>query len=472
MHSRSIPGLFPLLLTLAPVAAQTRHVVDASGKVGKFKTISAAIATAKSGDFIQVENGQYNENLLIDGKALTIYSASGDPSRVIVSRLSWNGLTIRNHPARSTTRLTGFTILAAYYNAAMAIRVENGAGDIVLDKVHTDAVWEFYNHKGSVFASSCRLRAPNRLAKHILSIEYVTHASFHSCLLTGRLYSGYLTTSGAPGVLVDTSSVEFTGCSMRGGEDTITVQYYPPGPGLLLMNSKARLTGTAQDIIQSGASFASVCASGIVLNNSTLDWSGVTIKNNGGTCPAIRVGPISRATKVAPPHREGTPHGSDPARAGPGDRHHGLASWILVDVPGFGHRACQHSPRTGRGRPGSGGLLGARARFERACPIQPGPARAAAELHRAALRHPVPRPGHPRGADAVDAVRGDRQSLSIRESRRPAASTVRLRPLQRPGARRHRALARGDEPPGERGAICPAWAAILAKFVEAKTTAT
>jgi hypothetical protein len=88
----ALPSCVLFLTSAVPSAAQALFVVAANGS-GTHTTIQAAVNAAASGDFVEVRSGAYMEDVTIDGKGLTLVSASQAKPTIR------GVLTLRNLPA-------------------------------------------------------------------------------------------------------------------------------------------------------------------------------------------------------------------------------------------------------------------------------------------------------------------------------------------------------------------------------------
>lgn len=109
--SRPLFALTLILIVTLPVSAATTWTVDDSGGED-FTTISAAVAAAVDGDTIEVYDGTYNENIIVN-KELTITAASGNSP--IVDGGSGACFGIYKAAGLSNVTIEGFEIQNATY---------------------------------------------------------------------------------------------------------------------------------------------------------------------------------------------------------------------------------------------------------------------------------------------------------------------------------------------------------------------
>lgn len=102
-------------------------LVDGAGN-GECMTIQEAIDTVEAGSVIEIADGTYQENLVIDNKILTIQSQSGDPEDVIIDANSADrGIYVSNMEGSGTVKLNGLTVENGYSTAGAGMYVYNGA---------------------------------------------------------------------------------------------------------------------------------------------------------------------------------------------------------------------------------------------------------------------------------------------------------------------------------------------------------
>lgn len=154
----------PMLLSLPCILLQTTlgfattHTVSPDGG-GDFPTIQAAVDAALDGDVIELASGVFtgngNRDVSIDSKAITVRSASGDPSLCI---LDCGGPT-EDHRAFEivgvidiTTVLSGFTVANGRANEGGAIYCAVGTSPVIQECVFTAC--EATGSGGAIFSDS------------------------------------------------------------------------------------------------------------------------------------------------------------------------------------------------------------------------------------------------------------------------------------------------------------------------------
>lgn len=121
--SGSIRTRMALILTFVIALAATANAaticVNPKGALGCFKTISSAVAAAKSGDVILVSRGTYSESIWI-GKSLSLIGAGRDRTIIDATGLS-NGIYIDglDNPGLSEVVISGFTIKNANFEGIL-----------------------------------------------------------------------------------------------------------------------------------------------------------------------------------------------------------------------------------------------------------------------------------------------------------------------------------------------------------------
>lgn len=114
-----------LVLAAAPAAAADRLVPS------QYATVQAAIDAAANGDAIVVSPGTYRENLVVDGKNVTIRSLSGDPADTILdgsgASTSSGGEATVAFVGNSRATIGGLTIKGGNgYNATYCVHTGGG----------------------------------------------------------------------------------------------------------------------------------------------------------------------------------------------------------------------------------------------------------------------------------------------------------------------------------------------------------
>lgn len=207
------------LTTGAASAAQTRLlVVDAAGGPGvDHRSVQAAVLAAAEADIVLVRPGIYDEDVVIEGKALTLLGTAG-PSRPVIG-----GLQVRGTAAGSDVSVRGLSVLLDSFSA---LRVEGCAGKVWLEELHvdTDPSANFSSGMGiedsaAVVLTRCALAAPHATFATGLSVTRSTVQLFHTSL-TGADSDDQLFEHGFEGgaaLLVEDGRVFGAGGTLAGG---------------------------------------------------------------------------------------------------------------------------------------------------------------------------------------------------------------------------------------------------------------
>lgn len=280
-----------LALGASPLAGQG-IVVDPVN--GPYKTISAALAVAKDTDVIRVKKGVYAENLTLNGRAANVISIAASSTDVVLRATTpWStALTIRNHPAGSTSRFARMVIDngSPSTQGTDAVSTDQSAGHIVFEECQSTSRWSFRNHRGTVSLTRCVIR-PLHWGDYVLLLDGIDLAFLHQCRLE-PLYtnSAWVISTIFPGTVINQSTVELCRCNLRGTHwSSLTVHYVGGGPALNLTDSTCRISGLGTDAIVGGDGLVNCMSarcrqggSGIVALRSTVTISSVRVAAGAG----------------------------------------------------------------------------------------------------------------------------------------------------------------------------------------------
>ena len=129
-----LPALMAGLLLATPLAAEDVHVVDASGGSGAdFITIQAAIDAAAGGDIVLVRPGTYVEDVVIDGKSLTLIGDAASQEDVVVANLL-----VRNVGSGDAVAIRRLLLEGGSVIEAASLRIEDCEGAVWVEEVRVD----------------------------------------------------------------------------------------------------------------------------------------------------------------------------------------------------------------------------------------------------------------------------------------------------------------------------------------------
>ncbi len=139
MKKQAVLVLTVFVMTLFSVAPFTTHAAtctdaDADGLwsvaadgTGECSTIQDAVDSAEDGAVIQLEDGTYDEEVVIDGKYLTIQGNASDNSAVVIdTNYLYRPFTFENADT-GTSLLQNLTITQANSDTGGAVYVYNAA---------------------------------------------------------------------------------------------------------------------------------------------------------------------------------------------------------------------------------------------------------------------------------------------------------------------------------------------------------
>jgi hypothetical protein len=356
----SLALLVAALLAPAPCAAT--HIVDPTGRLGPFRTIQQALSFARDGDTVLIAPAHYDEKLKVTGKALTILGLGQTGRDVVIGNRLFGDpqpplLTIENHPAGKTTRIARIflgSLISWVIGDAAGVRVAGGAGMIVFDEATSTQRWEAVDFRGRLSMSRCSgfsNESPvGPASAGGLNLTRVDLAVVQECWFGSRIQgTPYSWWNGGPGLVARLTTLEIHGSSVVGGPegwDHVNQVAGNAGHGLVLIDAVVRVTGLAKHAISGGGTRTTGGGhggSGAILTNSTLEYSGATVKAGPGTFvdPAIQRDARSTVTMVSPaapflsqelPFRFGLSTSIDVV-AQPGRASVTLLCWRLAYVP-------------------------------------------------------------------------------------------------------------------------------------------
>lgn len=137
MIRKSLPLSLVLILTViaSPAMFAATRCVNQNGSHGCYRTISGAVAVSNSGDIIQVDEGTYNEDVVIS-KSLSLVGQNRHNTVIEASGLA-HGININGHdnPGLSHVIVTGFTVQNANFSG---ILVSNASAITIANNIVRD----------------------------------------------------------------------------------------------------------------------------------------------------------------------------------------------------------------------------------------------------------------------------------------------------------------------------------------------
>ncbi|MFQ5507536.1 MAG: hypothetical protein ACE5F1_22460, partial [Planctomycetota bacterium] len=249
----------------------------------------------------------YQEHVKIDKKALVVYGTGLGPRDVLIHEKTISALpavlTISNHPTGQATRIANLSIGKRTFllpGGPVGVDIQQGSGEIVLDHVIAIRRFRVLGFKGNVLLAHCEGRGaffdkiPRRLdGAPGLEVQGVPAMILNSCTFTGDQGEpsfGGNEGKGGPGVHATGTTLEIVHPRILGGKGVvggIGNTGSDGGPGLVLIDSKARVSGIAADFVRGGDAPAPRFAhpkggAGAELTRSTLEHSGVVLAGGGG----------------------------------------------------------------------------------------------------------------------------------------------------------------------------------------------
>ena len=265
-------------------------VVDVTGQAGPYKTIMSAVNVAQSGDQIRIHPGDYQEFVVVDGKAITLLGVGKKASEVVVSGSSivFRGtmLTIKNLPKGGRMVVSRISLGGplSIFLSPRGFVIENSAGEIAIEELVSKLPNSCSNVAGTVAIHRCELSTAlsgGASGGSVLNLANVQLSLIQSSSLKNT-WSGlgpHCTGLTAANTALDISGSVFLGAY---GAQGIGPLVYSGGHGIWLDGCTAFLRGSAKDTVTGGSApigMGSPADGGdaIHMNNSKLSWSGVTM---------------------------------------------------------------------------------------------------------------------------------------------------------------------------------------------------
>ena len=232
----ALAPLSALVLTVSSISAQDVYVVDqADGPGTDFTTLSAAVSTVLDGDFLLVRAGTYNEELVLDGKGLTIQAEVGalvEVERTIIRNLSSSQqAAVRGIGWKDTNQVN--------------LEISDNLGPVWIEEATASTA--FFNWWGGAIVDSKAvvLRRCTFSETPSMGSDPVPQPGLHIVRSEVALYggsaigaiSGGIGIDGAPGVEVEDSSVTLYDYVAQGGAGSTGGLGNPGGnggPGILI----------------------------------------------------------------------------------------------------------------------------------------------------------------------------------------------------------------------------------------------
>ncbi len=103
-----------VVCALVSVTSSSAHAAGATLSVpSRYRTITAAIAAARSGDTVLVAPGTYRENITISGKYVKVKASSSNPAQTVIAGNSGRSpVMFQNVPSSGGASLQGFRIVS------------------------------------------------------------------------------------------------------------------------------------------------------------------------------------------------------------------------------------------------------------------------------------------------------------------------------------------------------------------------
>jgi hypothetical protein len=216
-----------------PALAQAVHVVDTNGGSGfTHTTITAAVTAASDGDFILVRRGFYSEEVVLDGKGLTIQAETENGSIVGVERTI-----VQNLSSGQTAAIRGLRwddddqrlVLSNNAGVVWVEEGENGTPD------SNDTWWGSIENCAHVVLRNCSFGSGHGgfSTTSFLELPGLTVTDSTVAIYTSNLVGeeGDLPSAGAPGLLVDGSQVTVYASNILGGRGSIGALGFSAGNG-------------------------------------------------------------------------------------------------------------------------------------------------------------------------------------------------------------------------------------------------
>ncbi|GJM21073.1 MAG: hypothetical protein DHS20C15_09880 [Planctomycetota bacterium] len=239
-----------LFVAATSLSAQSRVWTVAPSGPADFTEIQHAIDAAASGDLIYVTGGGY-DNLVIDGKGLTLVGATGTGliDHTPVFGQTQPALTLRNIPADEVCIVSGLQVFLGHIGPNSAVLVEDCPGTVWLQDLFVDAYG----------AAALRIEASNTV---------VTTSSLFQTNAAAALPDG--TPQSEPGAWVlDGSRLHGYDAEFAGSHNILQFGGAPTpnapskgGDGLILSNSVASLSGGSVEGSRGSSLFVNGCQQG------------------------------------------------------------------------------------------------------------------------------------------------------------------------------------------------------------------
>lgn len=287
MRTQSLVALF----LIASVSAQASFVVDAgSGPGSQFTDIQAAVLAVPSGSVLVVRAGSYSP-VLIDGKALTILCDAGAAIGPASSAIG-PFLTVRNTQPSQLVAVSGLGVVTQFHDG---ILVQNATGPVVLDG--RGAIVQAQTPFIPIPSIGATLKLANSSQVVVRDFE----------LRGGTLISGFGPPSPQYGCVVDTSSVVFENCRLRGSNSLGASDQIRFGrAALVATNSRIELVATS---VTGGDGLSTVGLSGplqvfadpaVIASNAQLVARGAAAHAiAGGIAPAAGAQPLVQLDAIS-----------------------------------------------------------------------------------------------------------------------------------------------------------------------------